>query len=334
MSKHANPTAIGGFVVGAVALLAVGVALFGGSELFAQRIHYVAYFQEQTKGLRVGSNVVLNGVRIGYVSEIALLIDESEFETLTRVTLEILPEAYIPISNGRRISEDMREAISHDDLVYEAGLRAQLEIESFVTGQLLVRLDLRPDTPANLSGFVSDHPEVPTIRSDIQELLSSIQAWLTEIREEVDIKALMSRATDVLAAFATLMDSPDLHEILAGMNTLINDRDTQELAGSLRETLEEIGNAADEASKLFAQADDDIDKLVDDIGPVLARLNETLITAEEMLVVFQQQLTGDTEQAYQLQSAVREVEGAARALREFFDFIERNPEALLRGKKE
>ena len=214
MSKHANPTVIGGFVVGAIALLAIGVALFGGSELLAQRIHYVAYFQEQTKGLRVGSNVVLNGVRIGYVSEIALLIDETEFTTQTRVTLEILPEAYIPISHGKRISEDLREVISHDDLVHKAGLRAQLEIESFVTGQLLVRLDLRPDTPAHMSGLESEHPEVPTIRSDIQEMLASIQSWLTEIREEVDIQALMSTVTDVLAAFAELMESPDLHEML------------------------------------------------------------------------------------------------------------------------
>ena len=69
MSKKSNPVMIGGFVVGAVVLLATGVALFGGSELFAKRYNYVAYFEEQTKGLRVGSNVILNGVRIGYVSE-------------------------------------------------------------------------------------------------------------------------------------------------------------------------------------------------------------------------------------------------------------------------
>ena len=92
MSKKSSPTLIGGFVIGAVALLASAVVLFGGSELLAKRVYYVAYFEEQTKGLRVGSNVILNGVRVGFVSEIALLIDESEFETMTRVTLEILPD--------------------------------------------------------------------------------------------------------------------------------------------------------------------------------------------------------------------------------------------------
>ena len=334
MSKQANPTLIGGFVVGAVALLAIGVAVFGGSELLAKRFNYVAYFEEQTKGLRVGSNVVLNGVRIGYVSEIALLIDESEYETMTRVTLEILPEAYIPISDGKRISEDLREVISHDDLVHNAGLRAQLEIESFVTGQLLVRLDLRPDTPALFSGLESEHPEIPTIRSNIQEMLASIQDWLADMREQVDVAALTDRMTEVLSAFATLLESPDLHETLAGLNTLINDGDTQALAASLRRALDDVGGAADEARQMFASADDDFNRLVDDVGPVLARLNETLETADGMLAMVQQQVSGDSAQAYQLQSALREVEGAAAALREFFDFIERNPEALLKGKNE
>jgi len=199
MSKQASPTLIGGFVVGAVAILAVGVAVFGGSELLANRYNYVAYFEEQTTGLRVGSNVVLNGVRIGYVSEIALLIDESEFETMTRVTLEILPEAYIPISQGKPIAQNLREIIPHDVMVQQAGLRAQLEVESFVTGQLLVRLDLRPDTPAVMRGIESEYPEIPTIRSDIQEMLASIRAWLTEMREDVDIAALTDRMTGALA---------------------------------------------------------------------------------------------------------------------------------------
>ena len=334
MSKQANPTVIGGFVVGAVALLAAGVALFGGSELLANRLNYVAYFEEQTKGLRVGSNVVLNGVRIGYVSEIALLIDETKFETLTRVTLEILPEAYIPVRQGRRVSEDLRDIISHDDLVNKAGLRAQLEVESFVTGQLLVRLDLRPDTPAHMSGMQSDFPEIPTIRSNIQEMLASIQSWLAELRDDVDVGSLTERVTDALAAFVRLMDSDDLHNMLAGLNTLINDPDTQNLTASLESALTDIAGAAEDAQTLFSAANDDLSVLANDLGPILERLDETLATADDMLGAAQLQLSGDSEQAYQLQSTLREVEGAAAAMREFFDYIERNPEALLRGKKE
>ena len=334
MSKKSNPTMIGGFVVGAMVLLAVGVAVFGGAELFAKRYNYVAYFEEQTKGLREGSNVVLNGVRIGYVSEIALLIDETEFETMTRVTLEILPDTYIPISEGAPIDADLREVIPHDTLIREAGLRAQLEIESFVTGQLMVRLDMRPDTPIEMAGIRSEHPEIPTIRSDIQVLLARMQAWLSNIEDTVDIDVLAEGFTKALTGFAALTTSPDLHESLAGLNAFINDEDTQALGESLKLLLDELSVAVTDASELFDRASTGMDTLESDVLPVLQQLGDTLETAERTLQVAQLQLRGDSEQVYQLQSTLQEVEYAATALREFFDYLERNPESLIRGKRE
>jgi paraquat-inducible protein B len=333
MSKKSNPAMIGAFVVGAVGLLALGVALFGGSELFKKRVNYVAYFEEQTKGLRVGSNVILNGVRVGYVSEIALLIDEERYETLTRVTLEILPDTYIPVRDGAPIAADLRDVIPHDELINEAGMRAQLEIESFVTGQLLVRLDLRPDTEIRLAGIESDYPEIPTIRSDIQELLARMQRWLANIRDNVDVDALAEGLTNALNGIAALTNSPDLHESLAGLNEFMNSSDVQGLGSSLRLALDDVSAAAAQASALFRNADDDIDTVVADLQPVLEGLGETLKSAEATLDAARLQLRGDSEQVYQLQSTLREVEGAAAALREFFDYLERNPEALLRGKQ-
>ena len=333
MSKKSSPALIGAFVVGAVLLLAAGVALFGGSELFKKRYNYVAYFEEQTKGLRVGSNVILNGVRVGYVSEIALLIDEERYETLTRVTLEILPDTYIPVRDGVQIAGDLRDAIPHDELIQKAGLRAQLEIESFITGQLLVRLDLRPDTPIRMTGIRSDHPEIPTIRSDIQELLARMQRWLANIRDNVDVNALAEGVTSALNGIAALTNSPDLHETLAGLNEFMNDDDFQALSANLNRTLDEIGDSATEATSLFSSADEDISTIVTDLQPVLERLGDTIEAAEATLNAARLQLSGDSEEAYQLQSTLKEVEGAAAALREFFDYLERNPEALIQGKQ-
>ena len=334
MSKKSNPTLIGGFVVGAIVLLAAGVALFGGAELFSKRYHFVAYFQEQTKGLRVGSNVVLNGVRIGYVSEIALLIDETKFETMTRVTLELLPDTYIPISSGAPIDEDLREAIPHETLIRDAGLRAQLEIESFVTGQLLVRLDLRPDTSIQMTGIESEHPEIPTIRSDIQELLARMQQWLSNLRDNVDVDALAEGITNALTGFAALTTSPDLYETLEGLNALVNDPDVQDLGATLNSALDDVSEAATEATELFRGADEDLETVTTDLEPVLEKLGDTLRTAERTLEAARLQLRGDSEQVYQLRSTLKEVEGAAVALREFFDYLERNPEALMKGKQE
>jgi paraquat-inducible protein B len=277
--------------------------------------------------------VILNGVRVGYVSEIALLIDEERYETLTRVTLEILPDTYIPVRDGAPIAADLRDVIPHDELINEAGMRAQLEIESFVTGQLLVRLDLRPDTEIRLAGIESDYPEIPTIRSDIQELLARMQRWLANIRDNVDVDALAEGLTNALNGIAALTNSPDLHESLAGLNEFMNSSDVQGLGSSLRLALDDVSAAAAQASALFRNADDDIDTVVADLQPVLEGLGETLKSAEATLDAARLQLRGDSEQVYQLQSTLREVEGAAAALREFFDYLERNPEALLRGKQ-
>lgn len=332
MSRKTNPTLIGSFVVGAVALLAVGVALFGGSEIFAKRYAYVAYFTEQTKGLRVGSNVLLNGVRVGYVDEIALLIDESNYETITQVTMEILPDTFVSMRNGRPVGEGIQSSLSHDQMVRVAGLRAQLEIESFVTGQLLIRLDLRPETEIVLRGIESEYPEIPTITSNIQELLARVQAWLSDIREDVDVAALAESLTNALNGVGRLSSSDDLHEVLSGLNTLVNAEDTQALTASMRRALDDVSRAADEAAALFARADGELADFAGEVGPVLDRLGKTLQTAERTLSAARLQLRGDSEQVYQLQSTLKEVESAAIALRDFFDYLERNPEALIRGK--
>ena len=44
------------------------------------------------------------------------------------------------------------------------------------------------------------------------------------------------------------------------------------------------------------------------------------------------QLQGESPQAYQLGRTLKEVESAARALREFLDLLEIKPESLIRGK--
>ena len=88
MSKKSNPTVIGAFVVGAVVLLAVGVSLFGGAQLFAPKSIVVTYFEGSVKGLRIGSNVLFRGVRVGFVSDIQLMGDAESLEPVVRATLD------------------------------------------------------------------------------------------------------------------------------------------------------------------------------------------------------------------------------------------------------
>ena len=334
MSKQANPTVIGAFVVGATILAALGTALFGGSEFFKERFAFVAYFEEQTKGLKVGSNVVANGVRVGYVSEIALLIDEATYETLTRVTLEILPDAYVPVRNGEPLASDEERMLNYQELVDDAGLRAQLEIESFITGQLLVKLDHRPNTIAVMRGVNPPHPEIPTIPSDIQEILDRIQNWAMDVRDSVDLSVLSNNLNDALRNFADLAGSEDLRESLDGLNRLVNQLQTRSVATNANYTLADVGMAAEAISEVLENTDASVTEIAQNLEPILINLQSTIEEANRTLALTNRQLRGDTEELYQIQATFREVEKAAQAMREFFDYMERNPEAFLKGKRE
>jgi paraquat-inducible protein B len=334
MSKQANPTIIGAFVVGAAALLAVGAALFGGSELFKERYAFVAFFEEQTKGLKIGSNVVANGVRVGYVSEVALLIDEDTYQTLTRVTLEILPDAYVPVRSGRPIADDEERMLGYQELVDEAGLRAQLEIESIITGQLLVKLERRPDTSPVMRGVDSDYPEIPTIPSDIQEIIARIENWAMDLRESVDVGELTTNLNGALKGIADLASSEDLHNSLDALNRLLNQIQTRSLTTNANYTLADIGIAAESISQILERTDASITDISGDLQLILDSLDSTLHDATTALELANRQLRGDSEQAYQVQTTFREVERAAKAMRDFFDALERNPEAFLKGRQE
>ncbi|MGA9032314.1 MAG: MlaD family protein, partial [Sulfuricaulis sp.] len=75
MSKHANPTLIGSFVIGAIVLAVVTILLLSSGSLFAQHPNYVMYFQESVKGLSIGAPVTFNGVKIGAVKNISVEAD-------------------------------------------------------------------------------------------------------------------------------------------------------------------------------------------------------------------------------------------------------------------
>ena len=75
MSKHANTTAIGAFVIGAIALVLGAVMLFGTGQFFHDRIVVLSVFEGSVTGLQVGSPVEFRGVPVGTVKDIKALYD-------------------------------------------------------------------------------------------------------------------------------------------------------------------------------------------------------------------------------------------------------------------
>jgi paraquat-inducible protein B len=88
MSKQANPKVIGGFVLGALALIVIVFVIFGSAEFFKKTNGFVIYFEGDVTGLRIGSPVKVRGVDIGSVTKINPLYDK-EGDILIEVIVKI-----------------------------------------------------------------------------------------------------------------------------------------------------------------------------------------------------------------------------------------------------
>ena len=75
MSKQANKTVIGIFVVGAIALVIAAVLILGSGKLFKQTLRAVCYFEGSVGGLNIGAPVVFRGVKVGSVTDVLLSLE-------------------------------------------------------------------------------------------------------------------------------------------------------------------------------------------------------------------------------------------------------------------
>ncbi len=168
MSKQANPTLIGIFVAGAIGLIVAGILIIsGGKLLLTDKTNYVLYFKGSVKGLNIGSPVSFRGVNIGTVTDIQLVVGEQESDIRIPVIVEIDNTKFLSSQTGKSMMGD-------DDSIAElvtAGLRAQLQLQSLLTGQLFIQIDFFPNTEANLvedNRYRRSYKEIPTIPTPIE----------------------------------------------------------------------------------------------------------------------------------------------------------------------
>ena len=152
MSKEVNKIAIGGVVVGAIGLAVLSLLVFGSGRFFQKKSMQVMFFQGSVKGLNVGAPVKFRGVDIGMVKDIQLTINPQDLEFYVPVYVEIFKNR-ISILGGESQGKKFDDEEGVDTLVTEMGLRAQLQMQSFVTGQLFINYDFYPETPIKKVGL-------------------------------------------------------------------------------------------------------------------------------------------------------------------------------------
>jgi len=331
----ASKTLIGAFVVGAVVLATAAVLVFGGGRFFEQRTEYVLYFDSSVAGLNPGAPVLLSGVKVGAVKDISIQFNVSDYTFRTPVIVEIYNNFVIVGEDA--VVREMRDRLGSDrnrlrqeitSRLVERGLRAQLKLQSFVTGQLAVELVFRPQSPVHLMGDGGPRLELPTIRSEIEEVMRTIEDLpIREIAK--DFQAIVTRVNEILS-------SPEAKETTVSVAEL-----TKSLSSIARTLDQKSGGIADGARDLIARLDDLARKIGDQFEPLAGNidestkeLQETLAQARLTLDTLEKSVRGDSALVRDARSALRSLTEALDALRALADYLQRHPEALLRGKKE
>jgi len=200
---------IGIFVVGALVLLMVAIVVFGSGELFRRTNKFVLYFDGSVKGLSIGSPVMFRGVSIGAVKDISLIYDSKAGTIMLPVIVEV--------DDGRIKGAPSFGDLGGDKKMIALGLRGKLEVQNFLTGQLMISFDFYPDKPVKLRGILKGYPELPTLPTTPD---------IFEIMDEIPIKEIVK----------------NLESTTQGINKLVNSseipRSLYDLQGTLQETKE------------------------------------------------------------------------------------------------
>jgi paraquat-inducible protein B len=345
MAKQASKTVIGVFVVSSIAMLIVGVIVFGSGDIFKKTFKYVMFFEDSVTGLSVGAPVIWRGVEVGSVSSIVLRANTKELTINVPVVIELNPKR-MEIEGS--LAKDPRERLKK---MIAKGFRARMALQSIVTGSSLIEIDFLPGTPVHLTGLDPRYPEIPTLRSPINKLKQKL--------ENLPIEKIAAKLVDILDNLDSLIKDPEIKELVHNLN-----EDSKKLNGVLENTDKLVVNADDrvgrisdsvqttlaDARTVLKDASKDLDGVssdarrllqgVDDkVKPVMQKIVAVLNSADKALngatkaLVNVDGFVGERSGTrHKLNRALEEIAAAAKSLKSLMDYLERHPNALLMGK--
>jgi paraquat-inducible protein B len=364
MAKRANPTLIGGFVLGGLTLVVATVLLLGGREWFKHSVTCLMAFDDTVTGLAIGSPVTIRGVQLGSVSNIQVRTGTS----FVIVMAQFDPSRVSGLS-GVIAAKGLAQTI--DDAVKQ-GMRARLATLSLVTGQLYIGLEEYPGTPARMTGIDRARCEIPTIPSALTQFQDQAQKILTMI-ERLPLKELVESATRTVEGIDRVVRAPELKHAVESLDgtlrearAVLHNIDATGLAlqtalGHVQRTIDDVGH---DVSKLVRSVDDrvhplatslestssstralveDVQRMLQDInaqlGPTLVSLRaasdsarDALQRAERSLDQVDGVLDGRSPLGYQVADTLDELTRAVRMWRTLGEEIDRQPNVLILGR--
>ena len=327
---------VGLFALAGVLLLLVATVLVGG-RWFAASEAATMRFDSSVYGLQIGAPVVLRGVRVGQVSHIALAPagpQGLEMPVTAEFDRALLAGVLGPTAptHGPVMPALVRQ-----------GLVARLATQSLLTGLLYVDLDIDPVRAAALAaapGPTAAMPAIPTERTRLQTLqaqlqgrdLAAVAASTRDLLADPQARRALVHTAEAAQALTALARRLD-HEVgplaRAADSTLAESRRTlQQWAPAAQQMAQQVGGAASQVGAAAAQ----VQALAAAGTPLVADLRQTAAELGRSAATLREAASEDSALRLNADRALQDLARAARSLGELGDLLERQPDALLRGR--
>ncbi len=307
---------IGAFVLGAIALIVVAVAVFGSGRFFQPTQTYETFFTGSVKGLSVGAPVLFRGVQVGSVKDISLVFDPKELQFYIPVIFDLFPD------KAKRLDPNVKATAALVKPLIDKGLRTQLIMQSLITGQLAVSLDFFPKEPAKFIALDTRYPEIPSVPSAIEEFQKTLQ--------ELPLREIVRKMDSVMGMIDEFVHSGDVQANMKLLQATLGE--TAELIDKLNDQVGPLAESLQDTSDEIRQAVANISGRVIEKNGLIENSSKTLARAEEMLLSVQQIAQENSAMGYELGSAITELSRSLRSVRSLADYLERHPEAFIKGK--
>lgn len=265
-----------------------------------REMNYVMYFERSVRGLDVGASVEFRGIKIGRVTGIGLQFDNKQLDFRIPVT--------VALQLGR-ISQTgaSQPSANHGDIMRQLvskGLRARLEPASLISGKLFVNLDLYPNTVIRRVEARGLYPQLPTLPSELDVLKNQASDILSDLRR-LPLEQIANELLGTLKGTNRVSNSNELSEAIASFN-----QSSKELQRLINNTDSNIGSITAASDQTFK-----------DLRTTMAELRRVMGTLDQ-----------DAPVMVDLSETLRELSAASQSFRHLTEYLERHPEALVKGK--
>lgn len=264
------------------------------------RVRYRLEFPGSVQGLQAGAPVLMRGLTVGHVTTVRMEYDEANQQIHIPVDIDLEPDlvarTYGIVDDKPMDEATLRKLVA---IQVQKGMRGRLASGNLLTGQKLVSFDFEPGPHQPVPG--TERSELPTVESiDIESITRSTGILMDKV-SALPLDGLIADLRGTLQSVSGLAGSPDLARSLAA-----------------------LAKALGSADALMRDADRQLPELVKSLRGVATAAQGTLNSANGLL-------GGGGGQA-DLAGVMRQLNDAARSFRVLADYLERHPEALLRGK--